>query len=99
MARRRTARRTSPIARTGPLALRHPVEWTRLPHLLSRTDRIALLEQLGERRTRAGGDRVLQLFRQIGEGDVGVDCLDVAQQLVGQATRSTLQCGEAVEHR
>jgi len=63
---------------TLPLALRHAIHRTALLHLLPRPDRIALLQQLGERGSRALGELVLQLLRKIGEGHVGMDRLDVA---------------------
>jgi hypothetical protein len=60
------------------LPLRHAVHRPRLLHLLARTDRIAFLQQLRERRAGALGDLVLKLLRQISEGHVGMDRLYVA---------------------
>src|SRR5947199_3952867 len=87
MALRRPARWAAAV---GSLALGHAVHRPRLLHLLARANGIALLQQLGERRACALRDRVLQFLRQIGEGDVRMDRLNVAQQLVGQSARRAL---------
>src|SRR5438270_6691512 len=101
MALRGPARRPSPVGSAGTVAwaLRHTVHRPRGLDLLAWTDGIAFLQELGERRPRALGDRVLQLPGQIGEGNVGMDRLNVAQQLVGQPARAALQRGDAVEDR
>jgi hypothetical protein len=61
------------------------------------------LDRVPERERRGPGERrdnrVLNRLGQVGEGDVGVDRLDVAQQLVGQPARSFLQRRERVEDR
>src|SRR4051812_12923304 len=71
-------------APVGPLPFRHPIHRPRLLHLLARTDGIALFQEPGEGRSGALGDLVLKFLGQVGEGDVGMDRLDIAQQLVGQ---------------
>ena len=77
-------------ART-PVALGNPVERPRLLHLLTRPDGIPILQKLGERRSRALDDRVLKRFRKIGEGNVPVDRLHIAKQLVRKAAGSALE--------
>jgi hypothetical protein len=69
-----------------------------LLHLLPRPDRIAFLQKLRERRVRALGNLVLKLLGQIGEGDVRVDRLDVAQQLIGQPARPPLERRNSIQH-
>jgi len=81
------------------LALGNPVERPRLLHLLARPDRVAFLQKLGECRPRALGNRVLKLLGKIGERDVGMDGLHLAQQLIGKAPRAALQRRDPVEHR
>jgi hypothetical protein len=66
---------------------------------LARADRIAFLEKRRERRAGALGKLVLKLLGQVGEGDVRMDRLNIAQQLVRQSARRPLQRGNAVEHR
>lgn len=71
-----------PARRSAPVALGDPVDRTRLLHLLARTDRIAFFQKLGEGRVSRLDDLLLKLLGQIREGDVGMDCLNVAQELV-----------------
>src|SRR4051794_16538211 len=54
--------------------------WRRIARLrgLAWRDRIAFLQQPGERRPHAGGEAGLHLLRQIGEGDVGVKRTELA---------------------
>ena len=68
--------RPVPIPGTLPLGntVHRPGHWLLLP----RTDRVAFFQQLGERRARAYRDCVLQLFRQVGECHIGVNCLNVS---------------------
>src|SRR6185295_9487206 len=91
------SRRATPVV--GALALRDAVYRPRRLHLLARPDGIALLEQRRERRAGAFRKLVLKLLGQIGKRHIGVDRLNVAQQLVGQAARRALQRRDAVEHR
>lgn len=86
----RPARRAAAIGGPASLAFGHPVERGRGLHHLPGTNRIALLEQGRERSASAGGDRVLERLGQIGEGDTGVDRLDVTQQLIAEPARSRL---------
>ena len=75
----RSARRAATIR---ALALGDPVDRPRLLNLLAWADRITLLEKLREGGSRAFHDLVLKSFGQVREGDVRVDGLNVAQQLV-----------------
>src|SRR5689334_4102165 len=59
------------------VALGHPVHRARLLHLLTRTDRIALLEQGRERRPRAFHKLILKLLGKIGESHIGMNRLNV----------------------
>ncbi len=82
-----------------PLPLGHAVYRSGRLDLLPRSDGISLLEELSERHSRAFGNRVAKLLRQICEGDVRMDRLHVAQKLVGQPARGGFQRGDSIEDR
>src|SRR5436305_5653899 len=96
MALRRPARWTAAV---GSLALGHAVHRPRLLHLLARANGIALLQQPGECRPGTFGNLALQLLWQIRKGDVGMDRLDIAEKLVGQPARRSLQRGDRIDDR
>lgn len=91
MALRRPARRSAAIA------LWNTVHRPRLLHLLTRADRIAFLQKLGERRSCAFGDRFPQVFWQVGECHIWVDRLHIAKKLVRQSTGPALQRRNPIE--
>src|SRR5829696_3748127 len=88
----------APVVGNATIPLWHAIHGTGRLHLLARADGIAFLQELGERRAGACSDRILQFVRQIGEGDVRMDRLHVAEELVGQASGSRLQRRDGIEH-
>jgi hypothetical protein len=70
-----------PWTSAARLTLGHAVHGTRRL-LAARSDRVPLLEELGECRTRARRDRVLQRLGEVGKGGVRVDRLQVPDKLV-----------------
>jgi hypothetical protein len=90
---------SGPTRWSAPIAIWHPVDRPRLLHLLAWANCISFLEELRERGTRSFGDRLLKLLGQICEGDVRMNRLDIAQQLIGQPARTALQGRDPVEHR
>ena len=80
------------------ISLRHPIHRSSSLHLLPGTNRVSVLQELGERRPRALRNGVLKRFRQVRERDVGVNCLHITQELIGQAARGRLQRGNGIEH-
>jgi hypothetical protein len=81
-----------------PLAFGYSVHRPRLLYLLAWTHRVTFLQQLGESRAGSFRDLILQLPRQIGEGYIRVDCLDVTQQLIGKPPRPAFQRRDRIEH-
>ncbi|QIK95950.1 hypothetical protein G7076_05225 [Sphingomonas sp. HDW15A] len=73
------------------MAFGYAIERPRL-HLALRADGVAFLQKLVEGGADALANGVLKWLRQIVEGGVAMDCLDVAKQLVGQPARPGLQC-------
>jgi hypothetical protein len=89
------ARRRPPLV--APVGRRSVAARRPLRRRLARRHRIAFLQELGEGAAHAGGDRRLQLVRQIRKSGVGMERVQIAQQGVRHAFRPRLHRIDGVD--